>query len=64
MDKEDSALDLWKRLILTPGWSPFVPSEIDGSLSCFFCSASPDEDQAHMRGCIYVAASGLIKASA
>jgi len=60
----NEALELWKRLLLEPGWSPLIPSEVDGSLSCFFCGASDDEDQAHARDCIYVAALDLVRPAA
>lgn len=42
---------------------PLVPSEYDGTLSCFFCSeeaAERDSERGHSPGCLWVHARRLV----
>lgn len=58
----DQALKLWLDFFLDVG-DPFVPSEIDGDLSCFFCgsySAVSRELVEHEKDCIFVRARDLM----
>lgn len=58
----EQALKLLIELI-NSSFTPFVPSEIDGDLSCVFCGGwlTVNSDLAHEIDCFYVQAKKLVK---